>query len=210
MSFPGRGDHDAFAIRAYLERRVERGDDELFAPLPVSDRDPPGGMIGEFYSGERLIEIATELYRRAIVAYRQLVDRWFAPLADQLEHRVLMPLRVVGEVYPGDPDSYGLIPSMAGWIEALPDGAADEVTVSLADRHYDFRSGDHSFAQQRRARPGAARWLTGTHGGMSFEVGMRSPVADAVYDWLARDLKRLGLAGPLDGKASDARTVWEM
>lgn len=89
---------------------------------------------------------------------------------------------------------------MAGWIEALPDGAADEVTVSLADRHYALSSGDHSFAQKRRARPHAARWLTGTHGGMSFEVGTRRPVADAVYDWLARDLKRLGLAGPLDAK----------
>ena len=53
------------------------------------------------------------------------------------------------------------------------------------------------------------RWLSGTHGGMSFELGQRSPVADAVYDWLVRDLERLGLAGPLDHNPARVWTVWE-
>jgi hypothetical protein len=209
ISIPGEGDYDAFAIRRYLERRLEVGDEELWAPLPPADRDRGGGLIGEFYTDDRLTEIATALYYQAIAAYRQLAERWFSPLIDQMEHHFLMPLRVVGQVYPGDPERYGRIPTLAGWIEALPEGSEDEVVISIAEQYYDFSDGAHSYAQQQRARPAAARWLRRTHGGLSFEIGRRSPVADAAYAWLVGDLERLGLAGPLDKSPSDVRTHWD-
>ena len=64
--------------------------------------------------------------------------------------------------------------------------------------------------QQQAARPLAARWLSGTVGGMSFDVGGKNPIADVVYQWLAHDLQRLGLTGPLAGHSRDrTRTVWE-
>jgi hypothetical protein len=208
---PSESGYDAFAVRSYLERRLEAGESEIRAPLPAANRRPEGGgLIGEFYSDERLVEIAAALYRQAVVAYRQLVDRWLRPLADRLEQRVLMPMRIIGEVYPGNPETYGRLPSLSGHIEPLPEGAEDEVVMSLTDRPYDLNNPDDQFyAEQQRLRPLAARWLPGTRGGMSFEVGRSRPLADAVYAWLARDLERLGLAGRLDGRTSDEHTVWE-
>ncbi|MDA0180305.1 restriction endonuclease [Solirubrobacter phytolaccae] len=203
--------YDARAIQAYLRRRVDAGQTELLAPLPTADVRTGGGWIGEFYTPERLVAIATEQYRRVIVAYRQLVTRWFAPLSHRLEHHALMPLRVVAQLYPGDRDGFGFIPSLSGWLEALPPGAPDEVVITLADHHYDFEAGRLAYPQQLAARPVAARWLSGSQGGLSFEVGDRNPVELAVYAWLAGDLRRLGLTDASSGLGNGFRaTVWDV
>ena len=203
--------YDARGLRAIAEKAREQGADELLAPLPVADqRQPGGGWIGEFYSDERLLEIARRLYAAAFVGYRELVERWMPTLAPQLEHYVLMPMRLVGFVYNGRHDqehTFGPIPHAAGYIEALPDGEENTFSVQIGDRSYDYTVGEHSYQQQRSARPTATRWLTGTHGGIAFEVGKRYPVSHVVYKWLAQDLKRIGLVGGLAWSRQESAVV---
>jgi hypothetical protein len=206
----GRG-YDVRGLRAIAAKAREQGADEMLAPLPIADqRQPGGGWIGEFYSDERLLEIARQLYADAFVGYRELVERWMPTLASQLEHYVLMPMRIVGFVYNGRRDqehAFGPIPHMAGYIEALPDGAENTLSVEIGVGSYDYEVGEHSYQQQRSTRPIAARWLTGTHGGMGFEAGKRYPVSHVVYSWLAQDLKRLGLVGGLAWSRQESAVV---
>jgi len=190
--------HDVRGLRTIAATAREQGANELFAPLPVADQRPSGGgWIGDFYSDERLLEIARQLYANAFVGYRELVERWLPTLASQLEHYVLMPMRIVGFVNSGRQDHTGPIPYMSGYIEALPTDAENMVCIHIANRDYDFAVGEHTYQQQRAARPSAARWLTGSHGGMGFDIGTHYPVSHVVYKWLAHDLQRIGLVGGL-------------
>jgi hypothetical protein len=97
-------------------------------------------------------------------------------------------------------DPLGPLGYEAAWVAACD---LTHIRLQFSENHYDYAVGDHSYGQQRSARPSAARWLTGTHGGMSFEVGMRHPITDVVYGWLAQDLKRIGLIGGLAWSRSD-------
>jgi hypothetical protein len=202
--------YDVRGLRAIAATAREQGANEMVAPLPVADEPPiAGGYIGEYYSDERLLEIARQLYANAVVGYRELVERWMPTLASQLEHYVLMPMRLVGFIYNGrdDQHAFGPIPHGAGYIEALPDGAENTFNFQTGDRSYDYAVGEHSYQQQRSARPTAARWLTGTHGGIAFEVGKRYPVSHIVYNWLAQDLKRIGLVGGLAWSRQESAVV---
>ena len=203
---PGRRPHELSALRRYLLDKQAGGHAELSAPLPVADKQA-GGWVGDFYSDERLLDLATTLYRCVLVAYKDLVERWMPTLAPRLEHYVLMPARVVGFLG-NDPGGLGRIPQMDGYLEALPDGSTDEVAIDFAD--FDLSVAEPVYAQQRAARPLAARWITGTVGSMSLEVAERYPVSDAVYAWLTHDLQQLTLASIGQKDASrGALTIWE-
>ncbi len=127
----GRG-HDLRGLRLIVSDQQKSGATELAAPVPPSDQNlGGGGVIGEFYSDERLVEIATSIYEEAIVGYRELVERWMPALLSQLEHHVLMPMRVVGFVNNGRAQQgFGPIPHLAGYFEALPGGSGNEVHMS--------------------------------------------------------------------------------
>jgi hypothetical protein len=211
----GEPTYELDPLLAYLRSRHEAGETALHSPLPSPDQlEVGGGWIGDFFSEDRLLEIADVLYRKAIVAYTQLVERWLGPLASRLEHRVLLPVRVVGLLDSGKSaprdDAFLGIPRMSGYLEALPEGAGSEVEIELTSVRFDYSQATEVWRQQQAARPLAARWLSGTVGGMSFDVGGKNPIADVVYQWLAHDLQRLGLTGPLAGHSRDrTRTVWE-
>jgi hypothetical protein len=184
----------------------------LKSPVPIADRRNGGGWIGHFYSDERLLEVAEAIYLQAIQAYEELVDAWLPTLGQQLEHKVLMPMRVVGHLNAGRGNAGGMgIPNLAGFLEALPIGDSSEVAIKVDGSRYDYSAGRANWEAQKAARPRARRWLAGGSGGMSFEVGHAAPVGDVVYGWLAKDLQRLGMAGPLDGSPSrDGMTIWDL
>lgn len=205
--------HDLRELRQRVLRLRSEGHHTLDAPIPPADRLPNGGWVGEFFSGDRLLEAATRIYKAAILAYRQLVERWMPTLLQQLEHYVLMPVRVVGFVNTGreEEHGFGAIPHLSGYLEPLPGETDDEVVMKISEGSFDLSVGESVWAQQRAARPTAERWLTGTVGGMPLEIGGRYPVSDVVYDWIAHDLKRLGLVGSLAShRSGEARRPWDV
>lgn len=196
----GRTTYDLRGLHLLVGEARARGESHLVAPIPPADKLPaPDGRlaagVGAFYTDDRLMLVAKAIYGAAIIGYRELVERWMPRLLPQLEHHVLMPMRIVGVVNRGGGHGIG-IPSLAGYVEALPPGVEDEVVMDLSDQPYDFSAGDSSYARQRAARPSASRWITGTHGGMLFEIGRPFPVSEVVYRWLVADLERLGMASP--------------
>jgi hypothetical protein len=69
--------------------------------------------------------------------------------------------------------------------------------------------GQNLYDLQRRMRPQAARWITGSFGGMKFDPGQRYPVTDIVYDWLHNDLSRLELVSGMLRHSTDQIARWE-
>jgi hypothetical protein len=205
------GGHDLLQVLAYLRRLEGAGISFLEAPIPPPDQLGAGRWIGELYSDERLLVVAEEMYLRAIRAYREIVDIWLPGLAPRLEHRVLLPMKIVAFLTPGRRRAKRVgmvIPTLAGYLEALPEDAASDVDVRIDEADYDYSVADGNFDAQKAARPRARRWLQGAHGGLTFKIGQKSAVADVVYEWLGKDLHRLGLVDPLDGGASKGSTVW--
>jgi hypothetical protein len=205
---PARRAHEANGVFAYLAALRDAGASEIRAPLPGRDTSG-GGWIGDFYTRERLHEIARCMYGSAIEAYVELIDRWLPGVAEHLEHRVLLPGRLVAYVDPGSHEGFGPIPTATGFIEPLPEGSRSQVDVRAG--RLDFISdGDGIWNRQQARRPAAARWLPGTVGSLPFEVGEPYAVSDVVYGWLTTDLRSLGLASrsaPRSGR--DGMTVWD-
>lgn len=209
------GLHDLRGLRIAVTRAKERGIEALHPPYPVADLARiGGGLIGDLYSDECLVRFATAVYEAALIGYRTLVERWFPTLLPALEHYVLRPVRIEGFVIrtpASRGDTMRRMPHLAGYMEALAPTQADELHMRYTDRHYDFSVGEHIYAQQRRARPEAARWITASHGGMSLEVGRPYPISEVVYRWLGADLKLLGLVGsPSWDRSGDAMAQWEI
>lgn len=204
--------HDLVGILTYLRALQAEGRKELEAPIPIVDRELGGGWIGDYYSDGRLLEVAEAIYLRAIQAYEELVDRWLPRLSPQLEHRVLLPFRLVGQLNPGRDNPSGMvIPGLAGYLECLFPGQGSQIAIEIEPGRYDYSLGRKNWERQKAARPRARRWLPGVVGGMSFEVGEPTAVSDVVYGWLARDLGRLGIASQSDGNAArHPRTVWDI
>ena len=99
-------------------------------------------------------------------------------------------------------------PRWVGFLQPLPPGSQSFVDVQFG--HLDFSASETVYAQQYAARPLAARWITGTLGGLSFEPGERYPVSEAVYSWLTHDLQQLKLASYGSKPANrDALTIWQ-
>jgi hypothetical protein len=169
--------------------------------------DDEGGWITAIYSDERLLEVAVAIYERALVGYRQLVDRWFPTLRSQLEVATLLPMRIVGFLDPGR-ESGLLEPILDGYYEALPAGSTDEVDITFG--RYERADSQAAFQRQRAARPHAARWLPGTSRRMSFDVGQACPVAAVVYQWLTSDLRRLGLSDTHRVSTDRGHTPWDI
>ena len=206
LTMPGCRRHDLSAARRYLLGLRELGETEMRSPLPTADRQS-GGSLGDFFTDERLLEFARVLYDRILSAYATLVERWMPTLAPRLEHYALLPARILGFIG-NDTGLMGRVPDLGGYLEPLPFGS-----VSVVDMHrgrLDYSVGEAVYAQQCAARPVAARWLTGTIGGLPFEPGERYPVSDAVYSWLTHDLQQLTLASYGSKPANrDALTIWQ-
>lgn len=206
LTMPGRRRHDLTALRRYLLGLREFGETELRSPLPTADKRE-GGWVGDFYTDGRLLEFAQVLYERVVAAYVALVERWMPTLAPRLEHYALLPARIHGFIGNG-PGGIGRIPQMGGYLEPLPPGSDSVIDVRFGG--LDFAIGEAVYAQQRAARPLAARWITGTLGGLPFDVGERYAVSDAVYSWLTHDLQQLKLASYGAKPANrDSLAIWE-
>jgi hypothetical protein len=189
---PGFRFHDSRALEAAIADADARGESVFRAPIPPGDQwSKGGGMIGELYSDARLIEAATAVYELAIAGYRQLVERWFPKLAPYLEHYALLPVRLHGILANRSGFGFGPIPSLGGYLEALPEGQESSVVMQMGD--YDYNDGPRIYQRQIEMRPAAARWLTGRHGGLPLELSSRYPVTTVVQAWLGEDLALLGL-----------------
>lgn len=188
----GAEDIDAVRARELLAAVHDR-DPLLHAPHPGADQRPEGpiGMVGMFYSDERLIEHVTSVYEKAIRAYEELRETAFVALGDRLVHHVTFPARYVGFVNPNrGPEAGGAfgLPVLTGQFEPLPRSESSRVALQLSDERPDLGFGREVLEELRRLRPEAARWITGWTGSRILPLSGRTPSTTLAYEWLWQDL----------------------
>ena len=177
-----------------LRRARSRGIAAFHVPWPGPDQDSRGGRVGSNYSGDRLLLRTSIVYENALVAYRQIVQEWFLPLAPRLRTYVLMPLRVVGVVVPST-NGPGLIDPLISWhFEPLSPDATSIVDFKIGQRD-NFRPDSQFFKKQATIlaarRPGADRWIPTTFHSGRLDIFSSRPFAELAYDWLSEDLKQI-------------------
>jgi len=189
---------DSALLEARLQELVRQGATDVTSPLPGPDLRPDVGIIGLFYSDERLVEVATRIYLDAIEIYRSLVAQWFGKLGDRLSLAATLPARFEGRVFVNrkpEPDNgtYG-VPQIEGHFVPLKADEPSSVRFETAESSgMSLDDGREQYDYLQQMRPHAARWIGGWRGGSLFNVGDIEAASKLAYAWLWRDLDRLKL-----------------
>ncbi|MFC0860952.1 hypothetical protein ACFHYQ_01450 [Sphaerimonospora cavernae] len=170
--------------------------DHLESPRPLPDRAGFGKWRWREYSPELTLTILTDVFRDALVGYRDLVDANFPQFGAALGRYSTLPLRVEGHVImedeggPGDHDSlyYTLKPD-PGASTATP-----RVDLTLASAPQSLRD-EASAALFRHRR---AAFYQPTDQLASLPTGLDQPATAIAYRWLIDDLTNVGWwTGPI-------------
>jgi hypothetical protein len=184
---------DVDCVRQQLSRAKSQGVTVFNAPWPEGDQ-ASRGRVGSNYSGDRLLLRASVVYRKALVAYRQIVEEWFSPLAPRLKTYVLLPFRMVGVVVPFGGPVPAATPSLSWYREPIPFGDTPVVDFKLCHRD-DFQPNDEFFRRQKALlaarRPGAERWIHPTFHSGGLAIFDSHPIRTLAYGWLRNDLAEI-------------------
>jgi len=182
-------------FRIEVQKIYDAGQESLIAPYPQADQEPATPWIDDYFSSQRKLERATAVYQTALIAYEQVVRKWFPKFASRLKHFVLLPARVVGVVAT---DSSAGQPN--GWpfacrFEPLAKGEQSRVEFRLgtaAEGLEFFRTIQSSQELISRLRPDATEWLypDGFASGLE-DICQADPCTRIVYRWLTDDLKEV-------------------
>ena len=180
-------------LRKELNRLKTIGAEELLPPWPARDRGYTGSGRGAFewvaYSDDRLLARATAVYEGALDGYRRLTEQWFPKFAPRLEMAATLPARLTGiivrrDVYGIDIAGGDSTPIMYGYLEALPHGSESVVDLCFSENS----SAENDMYESWRSHKAALY-----HSDLGEVLGSDSATKLA-YDWLWRDLKRVGWA----------------
>jgi hypothetical protein len=162
-------------------------------PAPTPGRDlPHGNWAWSGYSPERLLEKTACVFEKTIIAYQQLVDEWFPNFKSRLEHSVTLPARIVGVVIPMTTPSDSRGPWVSWYFEPLPKGSKSEVALQLSPVPLPNDTLRGLYDKLKAARPEAAPWISAWHEQSALDIFNAKPVTKMVYEWLKRDLKKVG------------------
>jgi hypothetical protein len=191
---------NALWLKNQLDFLTDRGDQTLTCPLPRADLEPTGGMIGLFFSDQRLIELATAIYENALVIYCALIEQWFETLRDRLPMAVTLPAKFEGRIDPSRDrmsPAFG-IPHIEGHFEPMPQAAHNSVEFVISTERRNHGEVRDLYSRILQMRPHAARWISAWTGGSPFELNDPEASSKLAYSWLWRDLQSLHL---VDGMA---------
>lgn len=188
----GGSEFDAIDLRDALERFVDRGETALPPPHPGADQRPTGGgMVGRFYSDERLLARTISIYEAALVGYRDLVDTSFSSLADRLALYVTLPARFVGHLDPNDAptnERVAGLPVLSSYFEALPADAQTTVDITISRDEQSLWADRTLLDRLRSLRPDASRWINSWMSNGILPIASLTPSTALAYGWLWRDL----------------------
>jgi hypothetical protein len=190
-------------LRSIVADLRAQGATELAPPWPSWDLDPTsgGGWVWDPYSPEQLRLRTEQVFAGAIEIYSGVVDRWLAPLRGRMRQGVVLPAALRGTLFFVTAAAEGGGPVLDWALDPLPLGEVSRVEIELAGeaRTRDIDEGmERLRAQQeqlRSSRPHAARWISAESMGQALSIFGATPATDVAYEWLAKDLKRIGLHG---------------
>jgi hypothetical protein len=204
----GRFDRSGLtAWRSQLTEDLQHGRDTIPLPHPGSDRTRPPGpsaWIWDFYSHQRIFELAVDVFTDALRAYEQSAAPMLSSLHGYTSLSTRMPCTLLGVVHRprSGTGPTGIHDGAVGpWIDywARP-GSSGPSTVRFVlappDRpEMNWRATDsdiHWTAEQLGMDESELHQLQWGMRDLSF-LFHDAPVTDLVYEWLEFDLKTAGL-----------------
>ena len=169
-------DHDLNVLRNEVRRLRKSHQTSISSPWPGPNRtrEEARGFIPRRYSNDQFLARLIAVYEGALQGYQDLVVTWFPKFASHLELMNMMPVRLIGQLrFVAEAENR---PSMEWYFEKAPAGSRNSVHITLKD------SQDKSFLSQSDN-------ITG--GGM-MDIYKSRPAARLAFEWLAKDLNRLG------------------
>jgi hypothetical protein len=185
-------------------RLEEEGAADLAPPLPLPDRTEnerrQSTFPWEWYSQVRTFERIGAVLESALLAYRQIVQEWFAPMAERLYLAATLPARVLVDVDMQEGQT-GIMsePMLRIRLEPLPKDST--TVVVLQPGVVDFTTFDREACSRLhelvvRLRPELAESLGATiTTSRSHDMFSNFATRNLVYRWLEDDLRRIRWLG---------------
>jgi hypothetical protein len=188
-------------LRCFVNGLRAEGETELKPPWPGWDLDPAtgGGWVWDPYSPEQLQQRTERVFAGAMSIYSGVVDDWLAPLRRRMQKAVVLPAVLRGSLYFVSAAGGGGGPAIDWTLDPLPLGEDSRAEITLADegsRRDVDQTMERLRCQQERlraVRPEAARWISAESMSQVLSIFGDTPATDVAYEWLAKDLKRIGL-----------------
>jgi hypothetical protein len=190
----------------WLEPRIRKlVADEIVSPWPPTDRvDNLPGATRYRYSPELDLSVTNDIFRQALVGYRQIVETSFPRFGDALGLFSMLPVRVTGlliqaKIVERFDDGRSLYYSIRR-ADGGPRTREPDVRITLAVNPdevaaYGLAEDENDGDDQTIFRP-----MTTSYGGAPLIVDRRA--TNLAYSWLARDLKAIGWT-TIDGSYFD-------
>lgn len=179
----------------YLESLDIKGVKEISPPIPAADiKNPSNHWVWGLYSQERLHLRTSQIFKEAVIGYREMVATLFPALKDRLVKYVIYPFILKGELHIDDDQR----PTLDWYTDPLPihenfrveiDISTDDSTKNKDSYHNGILENIHHNIKEYR--PFANEWLSATHTGQILDIFGDMPVTDLIYWWLENDLKRI-------------------
>lgn len=180
-------------LQEAVDRLLDAGAQELRNPWSEPTFSMGSGRIQAPATHEKLLARAMVVYRVALDAYRDIVDRWFPNFASSLQIAVTLPARLIGGIIPPtERTGLGRIASINWHLEPLPSGSESSVDLGLGEHHLDDALFAATLTKLRSLRPDASTWITVTSRSPVLDIFRATSVTELVYTWLWDDLQRVG------------------
>jgi len=189
MRLSGGGD---LLVRSAIMAAKAKGLTELPAPHPQEDLEGPANQwVDDLWTPEQRAKRAMSIYTDALQAYASLVETYFPCFRRYLSLYALMPCLMEGTLEPNQGDFTSAIFRFT----PLPTGEQSSVSFRIgSSRFEDSTEEDWKTRQEilKRLRPDSWPWTSiSLHSG-HLETFNEDSVARVAYDWLQRDLRRVG------------------
>jgi hypothetical protein len=186
-------------LRDEVARLRVSGGTTIHAPWPPAT--PPANpsfpeTLWQARSDEEILERIGDVYRACIQQYARLVAALFPRFAHRFGFAVMLPARMIIDVFLPSRTDWNGTPWIAWQWEPLPRGQESIVDVRLGGEMAGEMPAENPgafgpYALFRHLRPEASPWLSVTLGyqGIESEVLRPDAVRELVYSWLESDLR---------------------
>ena len=180
---------DIQIVRVHLIELVRQGKQRLFDPWL------PSASEGNY----RLLETTAAIYLGALEVYQNIVECWFAPFSGRLQLYRLLPVRLEGRLsVASEREPRGQ--AFLSWFPmVLPSDEKTQVAFELGCWDSSPEGFEERFRSQREAlaryRSGDVRSVAVFQTSTLIDMGMDRPATELAYEWLSKELRRLGWVG---------------
>lgn len=182
-------------LETEIQRLKDSAEEFLQAPYPQADSQTKSSWITSHFSAQRMMERTSAVYAAAVIAYREMVLKWFPHFAPRLRHFAILPAKITGVVVSEGENTARAHFTFYCIYEPLTAGEETKVELKLGSsgegREMLMAVRDQT-ERLKQLRPDAFEWLYGVaFGGGLEDICQQDACSRIVYNWLEADLREV-------------------